>query len=439
MRLPRADRFTRIVLAGVGCSDGGRLKFALSLAEQGFGSALTFGVNIWLIRNGAAAAYGTYVFWLSVAFAGGVLEGTIVLAHLSRLPSARDNMAARRDPERFMLSVTIIILSFIAVLVAIGNAVLTQYGSELATPAAVLFIPAFLFFHYVRTFAFSRQRPALAAALTGGILVAALLALAIDFELGNPPEAGRVLLLTGLAFGGVSAAVLLILLDGAGPMVRLSELKANLGYTRGFAWLMMGAGSNEVTSRLYSFVIVGRNGTEALAQMSAVQVVIRPAWLLSSAWTSIGFPEMASRWAKRDMPGLIRTMALGSAMTVGGSLVWSLIVLEGWPWISATLYHGRYAQIGPLALLWGINVVVGSLCVVANTAMLAIGEFRRLALVDLAGAVTTIGGLLLISSQFSYPYSIVATIAGQLMQLALMAWVLNVRIRPPALAAAAPG
>ena len=65
------------------------MRFVLSLGEQGFGSLLTFAVNLWLIRNGAAVAYGTYVFWLSVAFVGGVVEGTLVLAHLSRLPSAK--------------------------------------------------------------------------------------------------------------------------------------------------------------------------------------------------------------------------------------------------------------------------------------------------------------------------------------------------------------
>ena len=139
--------------------------------EQGFGSLLTFGVNLWLIRNGAAAAYGTYVFWLSVAFAGGVVEGTLVLAHLSRLPSALDRMADRLEPERFMLSVTLAVLCAVMAVVAVGVWLLARAGSELAAAPAILFTPAFLLFQYVRTYAFSRQRPALAAGLSGAILV----------------------------------------------------------------------------------------------------------------------------------------------------------------------------------------------------------------------------------------------------------------------------
>ena len=417
------------------------MRFALSLAEQGFGSLLTFGVNLWLIRNGAAVAYGTYVFWLSVAFAGGVVEGTLVLAHLSRLPSARDRMEERRAPERFMLTVTMAVLSLVSLAVAGGEAVLARAGSDLATHSAILFIPAFLLFQYVRTYAFSRQRPALAAMLSGTILVVTVVALGIDFALGNKPDAGRVLFLTGLAFGGVSLSVLLLLLRGMGPMWRWAELRQQASVVHGFGWLMLGAGSNEVTGRLYSFVTVGRFGTEALAVLSAVQVLIRPAWLLSSAWASIGFPEMAGRWSNHDRGGVVRTMALGAGVTALGSLVWSAVVLVGWPWISSVLYHGSYADVGPLIYLWGGNVVLGSICTALNTGMLALGEFRRLALVDLAGAVVTVAALCVLVPLFSYPYAIVATILGQAMQLALMATLLHRRLRLPALvrAVAQPG
>ena len=92
---------------------------------------------------------------------------------------------------------------------------------------------------------------------------------------------------------------------------------------------------------------------------------------------------------------------------------------------------------GPLIYLWGGNVVIGSVCTALNTGMLAIGEFRRLALVDLAGAVVTVAALGVLVPLFSYPYAIVATILGQAMQLALMATLLHRRLRTPALAGAA--
>ena len=414
------------------------MRFALSLAEQGFGSLLTFAVNLWLIRNGAASEYGTYIFWMSVAFVAGVAQGTLVLAHLSRLPSALDAPEARRDPERFMLTVSLGLFVILTSAVAVVDLALARAGSELATPAGVVFALGFLVFQYARTYAFSRQRPAMATGLTGGILVVAVLTLGIDFEQGHKPDAERVLLLTGLASALVSLIVLLRLTAGLHLMWRWAELRRQASVMRGSGWLMLGAGSNEVTSRLYSFVIVGRFGTEALAVMSAVQVVIRPAWLLSSAWSSIGFPDMGGRWARGDRRGVVRTMALGAVVTALGSLIWSVIVVEAWPWIASVVYHGRYEHVGPLTYLWGVNVVIGSFCIALNTGMLAVGEFRRLALIDLAGAVVTIAALILIVPLFSYPYAIVATIVGQAMQLVLMVLVLRHRLHPVRGASAQP-
>ena len=207
--------------------------------------------------------------------------------------------------------------------------------------------------------------------------------------------------------------MLLVLLRGMGPMWRWPELRRQAHSIHGFAWLMLGAGSNEVTGRLYSFVTVGRFGAEALALLSAVQVVIRPAWLLSSAWSSVGFPDMAQRWARGDRAGVIRAMAFGAGVTALGSLLWSMVVLLGWPWISGVIYHGSYADPGPLIYLWAANVVIGSVCVALNTGMLAVGEFRRLALIDLAGAIVTVAALSVTVATFSYPYAILATMLGQ--------------------------
>jgi hypothetical protein len=126
------------------------MKFVISLAEQGFGSILTFAINLWMIRNGATTSYGIYVFWVSVAWVLGMTQSTLVIAHLYRLPSAVDRAAERREPERLMLTVTLGLLVLCGLSAALGSAVLAATGSELAEPAAVVFIPAFLLFQFVR-------------------------------------------------------------------------------------------------------------------------------------------------------------------------------------------------------------------------------------------------------------------------------------------------
>lgn len=412
------------------------MKFVVSLAEQGFGSVLTFAINLWLIRNGASNSYGVYVFWLSVAWVLGTAQATLVIAHLYRLPSALDKLAERRQPERLLLSLSLGIATLAVVGTAMGNWLLGLSGSELASPGAMAFIPAFLLFQYVRGFTFSRQRPLLAACLTGGVLAAAILLLGGDFLLGFTPNAERVLVLTATAYGGCSVVVLLVLLDGMLPMLGLTEIRRYLGVLRGSGWLVLGAASGEVTSRLYSFAVVGRYGAGALASLSAVQVVIRPAWMLSAAWSSIGYPQMAACWNDGNRAGLVRAMLVGATVSTTGSFIWSAMVIAAWPWISGVLYHGRYEDIGSLGYLWGANVMLGSIALALNVALLALGEFKRLALLDLAGAVVTSVAIYGLLARFDYPLAVVATLLGQTTQIVLMALVLQHRLRQATMVAA---
>ena len=395
------------------------MRFLTSLIEQGMGSIITFGINLWLIRNGNAASYGVYVFWLSVAWVLATCQFTLTVVHLSSLPSGRDSLLERREPERVLLSVTLIILLVAAVGVFAANRILTGTGSDLADQSAVLFIPAFLLYQFVRAFAFSRGRVRLAAGLTGAVMVTSALALAYDFKCGNFPDATRVLIIVGLAYGVCSVLVLWLVDPDIRPITRMSRL-GYARYLRGTSWLMLGAASNEVTSRLYSFIVVGWFGTEALARLSAVQVVIRPAWMLSSAWASIGFPAMATHRAAADRRGLIATMCRGAVSTATGSAVWSGIVIVAWPWVSRVLYRGQYGDIGDLAWLWGGNVVLGSIAVAFNTAMLVLGDFRRLAVIDLVGAASCSISILFLLNRFDYTTSIVGTMAGQSIQIVLM-------------------
>jgi O-antigen/teichoic acid export membrane protein len=407
------------------------MKFAASMAEQMFGSILTFAINIWMIRNGAADAYGVYVFWLAIAWVLGTAQGTLVITHLFALPSAKDSLAARRDPERLFLTVTIGILIVTAIGVAGGDAAMAAAGSPLSASTAVVFTSAFLLFQYTRAFAFSRQRPVLAACLTGSILVSAMLVLVADRWLGHVPDAARVLMLTGLAYGLCSLAVLLLLLNGAGPMLRPADIRRYAHLLRGSWWLMLGAGSGEVTSRLYGFATASWVGAGALATLSAVQVVIRPAWLLSSSWMSIGFPQLVARRNDGDKPGFLRVMLGGATVPTAGCIAWTAIVVMFWPTISDFVFHGRYSEIGPLAYLWGGYAVLGAIAVTLNTAMLSLGEFRRLALLDLAGALVTIVAVFVMLSHFDYPWVVVATMIGQTTQIVLMSVVLVERLWQP--------
>jgi O-antigen/teichoic acid export membrane protein len=401
------------------------MRFILSLAEQAMGSIITFGINLWLIRNGEASSYGVYVFWFSVAWVLGTCQGTLIITHLFNLPSGDDRLAQRREPERLLFTVSVLVTAVAGVGIGLINMLMVHWDTNLAEPAAAGFIAAFLLYQY------ARGRVLLATVLTFGVLVVSFGGLGFDHWFGMRPNAARVLSIVGAAYGLCALVTLRVLLAGMKPMVRLEELRLYMRYLRGSGWMMLGAASGEVISRLYSFAVVGRFGTDALARLSAVQVVIRPAWMLAAAWASIGYPTMSTQRAANDRRGVVFTIARGAAATFAGSALWSAIVIMGWPLFAQTLYRGRYEDAGAIALLWTGNVLLGSVAMTLNVGLLALSEFRRLALLDLAGAAVCAGSLLLLGT-FDAPFAIIATMAGQVTQIVLMLAVLTSRLRSPA-------
>ena len=86
---------------------------------------------------------------------------------------------------------------------------------------------------------------------------------------------------------------------------------------------------------------------------------------------------------------------------------------------------------GPLVYYWGANVMLGSIALALNVALLAVAAFKPLALLDLAGAVMTSASIFVLLSRFDYPSAVLATIIGQTTQIVLMAMVLQHRLRQP--------
>ena len=81
-------------------------------------------------------------------------------------------------------------------------------------------------------------------------MVLSALGLGLDAGLGHHPDARRVLLIVGAAYA-VSATLALWLIDpGLRPVRDAARLRRYGQYLRGSGWLVLGAASGEVTSRL---------------------------------------------------------------------------------------------------------------------------------------------------------------------------------------------
>lgn len=403
------------------------MRFLISFLEQGMGALLTFAVNIWMARDGRPESYGVYAFWLAVAWMAGTAQSTLVTSHLMSLPHVAPEQ--RREPEQFFLTIQMLFIAGLTLLTALISQGMAYTGNIFSANGAVLFIPGFLLFQYARALAFSRQKTATAACLTGCALALSIGMIWLCHASGHVPSSNDGLLISGLAYGGSALAFVIGLMKAHCLPLGWRAMKPYTHYLHSSGWILLGAGSSELTNRLFSFATAWHYGAAGLAVLTATQITIRPAWMLSAAWTSTALPRLAHMWAENRHRQFWKFLLAGTLLPLGGSLVWSGLVLVNWDFIRKILYHGRYADTAGLILMWGGNVLLGSILSAWSCVLLATKRFRTLAWTDLAGALTTCIAMAVVIEFLPYPFVIAGTMAGQAMQAVVLGVVLYGMIR----------
>ncbi|MBB2163395.1 hypothetical protein HLH26_02380 [Gluconacetobacter sp. 1b LMG 1731] len=395
------------------------MRFLISLSDQILGALLTFIVNLWMAREGGPDAYGVYALWLAVAWISGAAQSTLVTSHLAGLNAS--DQEERETAERFFLTIHILFVFAAAAITAGASAILLHRNSPFHASSAVFFVPFFLIYQYTRALFFAHHRPDCATALTASTLFLFIGMASVCSFYGYAPTPDIGLALAGTSYGIVALIWLVGFTKGRRPLVQWQAIRPHLHYLRSSGWILLGAGSSELTNRLFSFVTAGRYGANSLAMLSATQVAIRPAWMLSAAWSSVSQPQLARLWRDHNHRRFLAVLGAGLLFPLLGSLLWTGGVELGWPEISRLLYKGRYERNGHLILLWGCNVVLGGLSAVGGTAMLAMKRYRSLAITDVLAALTTCACMAALSRNADYSLVIVGTLAGQAVQCLSMA------------------
>lgn len=405
------------------------MRFLISLSDQALGALLSFIVNLWMAREGLPNSYGVYALWLAVAWVTGTAQSTLVTCHLSGLTAL--SQAERAVAERFLLTIQIIFVLTALVATGVVITILGWQHSQFHAVGAVAFVPMFLVYQYTRALFFAHHRVDFAAGLTATALLAFIGMAWLCSLSGHAPTPDIGLVLAGSSYGIAALVWLFTQTKGQRPFMHWHQIRPHLHYLRSSAWILLGAASAELIGRTFSFVGSWRYGAHALAELTATQVAIRPAWMLNTAWSSVSLPQLSRLWAHRDHRRFTAILAGGLLVPLIGSVLWTSGVELSWPELSRLLYKGRYQQIGPLILLWGGNVILGGLCAVGGTALLSMKRYRILALTDVAGAVTTCACMALIAMNSHPAMVIVGTLAGQTIQCLCMAYYIHRLLSAP--------
>ena len=256
---------------------------------------MNLGVNLLLIRIAAPDQYGAFAFWANVAFVLSSLQNALTLTHVLVLPPGTKLDPARLPVEQLMHAVTGLFWLATGLVILAFSAAMSLSGHELGTPAAALFVPAFLIQQYFRTLAYSRGEARDALFQTLGIFVLAFVLVGGGATIFVHLSADAILLMLGGAYGMVGLAAGRVAIRGQDIQFRWARLAGFRAYIAQSGWLFLGVSTTEILTRFYAFAVAGSFGAAALASLSATQLFLRPVPLLGTSWGLIARSDLVKR------------------------------------------------------------------------------------------------------------------------------------------------
>jgi O-antigen/teichoic acid export membrane protein len=359
----------------------------------------------------------------------------MTIAHLMTLPPGGPARPERAQPERMILSMTLLMVC-VSGLLSVAALAIFDWETVVIPVALALYLPALMLYSYTRSLAFSRGLVLIGAAQSAAVLFIAAFLLGVTLLLGVTQQVDLALLILAIAYGGAGLVTLVQLCGGMFRGLRLHDLLHFRTYARESAWVLVGIGSIELLSRFNSVIVSVWFDTAAVGTLGATMLLLRPIGMAVSAWSLIGRVAMVEKREAQDWVGFVKTVVQSMAGALAISVPWVLLIYFAWPLISAHLFGGRYAGDAWIVLLSGLSVIVGVVLFVLSLGFQSLRRFRLLAWTDLAGAATAIGvTLLLVMAHFGYAMTLVGMMAGQILDLVLLGIVLA-RLVPQAQARA---
>ncbi len=403
-------------------------RYLTSAIEQALWSLMNLGVNLLLIRIAAPDQYGAFAFWANVAFVLSSLQNALTLTHVLVLPPGTKLDPARLPIEQLMHAVTGLFWLATGLVILAFSAAMSLSGHELGTPAAALFVPAFLIQQYFRTLAYSRGEARDALFQTLGIFVLAFVLVGGGAAIFVHLSADAILLMLGGAYGMVGLAAGRVAIRGQDIQFRWARLAGFRAYIAQSGWLFLGVSTTEILTRFYAFAVAGSFGAAALASLSATQLFLRPVPLLGTSWGLIARSDLVKRKERADWGGFTNMVLVALGLGLVVAVVWAGLVFEVWGQISSLMFKGKYADDGWMVLLWGVSTALSLAQMVISIPLQVMQAFKPLAIANTIASAVAALAILGAMRLYGFGGAIAGTAVGQIVEVAIMASVLWVAI-----------
>lgn len=380
-------------------------------------SLFNFGLNLFLIRILPPAEYGVYAFAFVCGLMAMYVNGALVAAPLMVHAAACEPLQARDELETrlYALNTLIAVATFA---VALGYA-LVQYGEGPGggIPIMVTFgiyVVAFMQRQLTRCAAYARQRPGVAC--IGDLSVVALggLALMAGWIAAAGLGVGFVLLVLAVANGCVSMMEMRLLgLRLVAPLIaRIRGYGSLWVETR---WALLGSTTTFAQSQAHSVIVSTAAGPAAFAPLAAGQVVLAPLGIASFALQNAMLSRMSIAISRSDFAAgrliaVFMTLILLATLAVLG-----VLALVFWDLIWEALFRVKYSAypMGWLVFAFWCIGFVRALYAAPSCLLVALREFRSLALASLFGGIVSLGCVAIILQFAPFYWTVLGVLVGE--------------------------
>lgn len=401
--------------------------FSSAVASQIILSAANFIAGLLLIRHTPGHEYSVYVLVQASVILVNTVQGawlngplTVVAARKSA-EERRDMIGVIRDSQRTALLWLMLIIQ-LAIVVGYWLGV-TEGGRLLLLAGATLVCWASLRREYLRSILLIYARPH--SVFVADVIYAAVYVAGIGIAVLN----------TAYAAAWIIAALSVSALISEGVASRM--FARSPGWARGGSarpalrelsklgnWSLVGALIYWAFTQSYSFLLAGRLGLAAVADVNAIRLMLMPAILLTVGVTSLLGPTAATWYAEGGLTPLLRRLAVFFVGIGLLDLVYLALLWTCRGWLLGTVLRKHVAQPDELLTLWTLVAIIGLAREILQIALMVLGQVKAMAKLVAISAVVA----LLISwfgvAWWGAPAVLIGTVVGELVNLAGLAWLL---------------
>lgn len=386
-------------------------RLVLMIGGEAMQSGFHFALNIMLLHMLSAQGYGL--------FAIGMVMGGVGLSYIRSLTAVPASIWMSKSTNTAGVDAYDVAFGtaalMVALLMAVGTAVLMHLLGDPSGIAAGCFVGAWSLRSHMRTAFFARRQQVVVSISDAAFTIAGtvLAGLAIWF-------AGDALQAVFYALAAANVFGIFVLVRLARRTIRISfRMPTRRRYARlwrQLCWSAFSATTTNIQGQCLALLVAGIAGPAAYAPLAAVIVLFAPLRIISLAFVNMTQPELAKLMRLGETRRVWSQAKIWSVVMGLGGLAYGCAILFVLPMIKSQALQD--ASVGFIGLFVTANFIPIMLYIMPRIVLEIFGDFRIVAFTTMGGAIVGLALIAVVLSVASPPWALLGSAVSEVFVLA---------------------